>query len=498
MVTDTPPGMEIKTKQNGLPPFSVAAQWPRTAMNEQQWNIAGQRWAILRQVYPQEAQAWVEAAICHQKCGNHDTAESLLRTAMEQFPRHAGVAAAQIRHALICGKMEQADQLARAARDMFQRNLQVLHASAQAAQYCGKMEEALALNAQARTLFPEEPQAWEQYAELAMAAEDWPLALKRWAEVRVRFPKIATGYERAAVAANHLGDDRLARQLKAAREFGHQWLESLHQQNPLPAEEMKAPARSSFFSFVDLVLTKAKMNLKSEASQNYLRYLWWLIDPLLYMTVFYIFFGLILHRGGDNYLAYLLTGIVPFQWFAKTVQQSSNSIVAGKGIMHQVRVSPLFFPLVSVMQNLGKQTAVFAMLASFLTLGGLPPTLYWLGFIPVFVVQFVLIVAASCLVAMIVPFIRDVTYLVPTAIQFLLFCSGVFTTLESIPEAWRSVFLMNPMANILYQYRLIFVHQSWPDWVLLGWLALGCAMALGALILAYRHLASTFPRLVLE
>jgi lipopolysaccharide transport system permease protein len=496
MVTDTTPG--AFTQQSVLPPFAIAAQWARAAMNEQQWNAAHQRWAVLRQVYPQEAQTWLEAAICHQKCGEHDTAEALLQTAVVRFPKNAGVFTAQIHNALACGKLDRANQLACAAREMFQDNFQVFHASAQVAQCCGRMAEAFDINTQARTLFPKEPQAWVQYAELAMAAEDWPLALERWAEVRVRFPQIPAGYERAAVAANNLGDERLARQLKAAREFGNQWLETVCQQNPSPTERVKASPRPSLYAFIDLVLTKAKMNLKSEASQNYLRYLWWLIDPLLYMTVFYIFFGLILHRGGENYLAYLLTGIIPFQWFAKTVQQSSNSIVAGKGIMHQIRVSPLFFPLVSVMQNLGKQTAVFAMLAFFLTVGGLPPTLYWLGFIPIFAVHFVLIIAASCLVALIVPFIRDVTYLVPTAIQFLLFCSGVFTTLESIPEAWRSVFLMNPMANILYQYRLIFVHQSWPDWVLLGWLALGCALALAALILAYQHLASTFPRLVLE
>jgi lipopolysaccharide transport system permease protein len=246
------------------------------------------------------------------------------------------------------------------------------------------------------------------------------------------------------------------------------------------------------------VLTKGIFNLKSEASQNYLHYLWWLIDPLLYMTVFYVFFGLILHRGGENFLAYLLTGIIPFQWFAKTIAQSANSIVAGRGLMYQVRLFPMFFPLVAVIQNIGKQIPVFILLVCFLMLMGLHPTIYWLGFLPIVLVQLVVISTLSCLIAMFVPFVRDLVNIVPTGIQFLLFCSGVFYELNIIPIEWRTVFLMNPMANILYQYRRVFVYQSWPDWHLLGGLALACFAVLLLVIAGYRRLEPAFPRVVLE
>jgi len=481
-----------------LPAFNKAVDWPRSAMQERQWKIAAQRWALLRQVFPQQTETWLEAALCHQQDKDHATASDLLQTAVDKFAQNTKVLAAQIHFFLVCGELKQAEQQAEIARQRFPQNFDILYASAQVAQRCGKSIDAFDFNAQAREMYPQDSKGWEQYAELAMEAEDWSLALDRWAEVRTRFPKLVVGYERAAVAAKKTGNERLARQLKAAREYGHQWLESICQQDSSHTEKEFVSPRSSFRLFLDLVSTKAKMNLKSEVSQSYLRYLWWLIDPLLYMAVFYIFFGLLLKHGGPDYLAYLLTGLVPFQWFAKTVSQASNSIVAGKGLMNQVRLSPLFFPLVSVLQNSGRQLVAFVMLFTFLIVIGLHPTLYWLGFIPIVLVQFVLIVAASCLVSMIVPFIRDFAYLVPTGIQFLFFCSGVFTRLESIPERWHSVFLMNPMANILYQYRLVFVQHSWPDWAWLTWLAVGSALALGVIIVGYRYLEAVFPRVVLE
>jgi lipopolysaccharide transport system permease protein len=99
---------------------------------------------------------------------------------------------------------------------------------------------------------------------------------------------------------------------------------------------------------------------------------------------------------------------------------------------------------------------------------------------------------------MFVPFVRDLVNIVPTGIQFLLFCSGVFYELNIIPIEWRTVFLMNPMANILYQYRRVFVYQSWPDWHLLGGLALACFAVLLLVIAGYRRLEPAFPRVVLE
>ncbi|OBX34299.1 hypothetical protein A8U91_03352 [Halomonas elongata] len=187
------------------------------------------------------------------------------------------------------------------------------------------------MNRHAREHCPDRPLPWVQYAEMAMKARDWPTALERWADVRSRFPDHAQGYIRAAEAAEAMGQVRYSRQLKLAQEYGNDWLEKEANQAEDAGEVINPPRRRTLRMFWDLVWTKARLNLKSEASQNHLRYLWWILDPVLYMTVFYVVFGLLMERGGEGFIAYLLTGLVPFQWFAKTVQHTSNSIVGGRG-----------------------------------------------------------------------------------------------------------------------------------------------------------------------
>lgn len=166
--------------------------------------------------------------------------------------------------------------------------------------------------------------------------------------------------------------------------------------------------------------------------------------------------------------------------------------------MNKVRISPLFFPLVGVVQNLGRQLFVFFMLVLFLFFYGLPPSIHWLALVPLVLLQLFLIGSVSCMIAMIIPFARDLNNLVPTAVQFVMFSSGVFFSVERIPEQWQPLFFANPMANLLHQYRTIFLEASWPDWASLG-KVLACIGVLMLLVLCfYRQFEGKFARVVLE
>ena len=113
------------------------------------------------------------------------------------------------------------------------------------------------------------------------------------------------------------------------------------------------------FSFWQLVIIKVRFNLRSEAAQSYLSYAWWVLEPLLMMVVFYIVFKILLQRGTEDFVNFLLCGIVPWLWFAKCINQSGMSIVQGRGLISQVYLPKTFFPLVLVGQNSMKQVIVF-------------------------------------------------------------------------------------------------------------------------------------------
>jgi len=247
-----------------------------------------------------------------------------------------------------------------------------------------------------------------------------------------------------------------------------------------------------------LIWTKAIFNLRSEVHRNYLSYGWWVLEPVLHMGVYYLVFGILLSRGGENYPAFLLTGLVPWMWFLKSVASSSNSIISGQNLMIQVGIPSIFFPLVNLLQATLKQIPVFIILLGFLILQGFTPGLHWWALIPVFIVQALVTITIATTVAAIIPFVRDLSNLVPTGLTFLMFLSGIFYDYHMIPPYWQEVFLLNPMAFLLKCYREIFIDGALPDLHTLSLWGIASAISCLLLIQLYRYLRYIYPRIVLQ
>ena len=182
------------------------------------------------------------------------------------------------------------------------------------------------------------------------------------------------------------------------------------------------------------------------------------------MLVFYLVFGLLLRRGTENFVAYLLSGLIPWLWFSKSIGNSTSSIIQGKGLMMQVYLPKLIFPVVVICQDLVKQSIVMLLLLAFLYIYGISCTLTWLALPFLMLVQFFLISACAFVVAAIIPFLPDLRYLVNTGLMMLMFCSGVFYSIDTIPEKYHHLFFLNPIALLLDNYRRILLHNQWPEY----------------------------------
>ncbi len=220
---------------------------------------------------------------------------------------------------------------------------------------------------------------------------------------------------------------------------------------------------SAAFLFWQLVFLKIRFNLRSEAAQSYLSYAWWLLEPLLQMGVYYIVFDLLLHRGTEDFVAFLLCGIVPWLWFSKSVTQAGNSIIGGRGLISQTYLPKPFFPLVAIGQAFIKQLPVFILLFVFLFAYGYGFHWGWLWLIPIILAQILFTVAVSFIVAFAVPFARDLQYLIDAGIKMLMFGSGIFYSYEDVfIPAHREYFLLNPMANLIVNYRRVLMEDLTP------------------------------------
>ena len=244
-----------------------------------------------------------------------------------------------------------------------------------------------------------------------------------------------------------------------------------------------------FLQYFRLADTMAHMALRADAARYFLGYIWWVLEPLLWVGVFYVVFVLILNSRQPDFLIFLATGKLAFVWFSKTVTQASNSIINGKGLVGKISVPMSLFPMAVVQEGLYRQFAVFVLLTGLLVNEGYPITMTWWYLAPLMAVYYVMIVACSFLGACMVCIARDFSQLISLGVMFLLFMSGIFWDVRTLGDPAKTELLLNvnPLAFILDAFRQIMMYDKVPDMVHLSLIGIGFAVMTGIMVLLMRR-----------
>ena len=215
--------------------------------------------------------------------------------------------------------------------------------------------------------------------------------------------------------------------------------------------------------YLELVWYKALAELRAEAARAYLGFLWWIIEPVLYMAAFYVVFGIIFQRGGPDFVPFLLCGLLVWKWFGSTVVASSNTIMANAALMQQVYLPKYLFPSIVVVINTLKFLLVFSVLLVFLLVYGIRPTEAWLCLPLIILTQFLLVASIAGLVSATVPFVPDFRLFLDNAMMMLLFLSGIFFDIGTLSDKLQTIIRLNPMAVLIESYRVVLIDGQWPD-----------------------------------
>lgn len=182
---------------------------------------------------------------------------------------------------------------------------------------------------------------------------------------------------------------------------------------------------------------------------------WSILRPLLTMIIFTVVFGKIAKLPSNNvpYALLVFVGLVPWQFFSNGVSESSISLIGNANLISKIYFPRLLLPASAI------GVSLVDFLISFVFLIGL---MVWYGssvswqilLLPFFII---LALAASFgmgvgLAALNVRY-RDVRYVLPFIIQFGLFVSPVGFASEVVPEKWKIVYSLNPLAGIIDGFR---------------------------------------------
>jgi len=245
---------------------------------------------------------------------------------------------------------------------------------------------------------------------------------------------------------------------------------------------------NQYFGLVD---AQARMLLKADASKYTLGFLWWFLEPLMWVFVFYVVFNLILDSGrrSGDFIVFLACGKLAFIWFSKTVLQASGSIVASHGLVGKINVPKSLFPMSVMQESLYRQSSVYLLLFAILLINGVMPGLSWLWLLPIVLVNYLMIVACGLIGACLVCVVRDFHKFIAVGMTLLMFTSGLFWDVHDIgsPEKTEMLLAVNPLAFILDAHRQALMYHSSPDLLHLSAIGLGSGFLIAGTIWYMRN-----------
>lgn len=240
-------------------------------------------------------------------------------------------------------------------------------------------------------------------------------------------------------------------------------------------------------------------DIKIRYKQTLLGALWAILQPVLLMVVFSLFFGRLgkVPSDGVPYPIFSYTGLVPWTLFTYALTQASNSLVGNSQLLTKVYFPRLVLPIASTFAGVVDFALSFLVLIGMMVFYGLWPTWATLPMLPVLVV--VCLVASigvgMWLAALNVRY-RDVAYTLPFLTQLWLFATPIAYPSSEIPGQWRVLYGLNPMAGVIDGFRWAMIGTGRPPWGMLALSAVGSLALLLTGLFYFRRTERTFSDVV--
>jgi len=245
-----------------------------------------------------------------------------------------------------------------------------------------------------------------------------------------------------------------------------------------PSRQLLTLRLREVWAYRELLYFFVWRDIKIRYKQTVIGAAWALLQPFVTMLVFTLFFGRLakLPTNGLPYPIFYYCALLPWTYFATSLQNATNVIVEQQRLVTKVYFPRLVLPISAVVSGLVDFAIAFGILVALMAYYHISPTKSVLLLPAFLLLALVTALGFGLWLSALNAIYRDVRYILPFLIQFWMFASPVAYSTSLVPEHWRWAYGLNPMAGVIEGFR----------WALTGTglapapfcLASGCGVAL--------------------
>lgn len=252
-----------------------------------------------------------------------------------------------------------------------------------------------------------------------------------------------------------------------------------------------------------LIRYLVQADLQKKGADTLLGNLWWVIDPLLQMLIYFVLVSVIFQRGGPDYPLFLFSAILPWKWFSSSINDGIKSVTSSEQLVRQIQFPKLVLPVAAGVAAIANFAFGLIPLFGLMLLFYRDRIEWTLLLLPVVaVVQLVFNMGMTVLLSALNVFYRDIGNLARHVLRLWFYLSPALFSIEQMTHATREfpiiqkVLLLNPWATLFTAYHAVIYEGILPDWRSLIEVLIGSIVFLAITTILFKRLEPTFAKVL--
>lgn len=218
----------------------------------------------------------------------------------------------------------------------------------------------------------------------------------------------------------------------------------------------------NLYEYRELLKSNVKKEIRGKYKGSFLGVLWSFINPLLQTIVYTIVFSIIMKNDMDNYLIFVVTGIIPWNFFLTSMIQGMTTIKTNSGIIKKVYFPREILPISVVLSGLVNFFISCLIILVFCVFSGVGVSWHIILVPVIAVIQFLFTLGLVFALSAINIYIQDTEYIVQFVLNMLFYATPILYTATDLPANFAMLLNLNPMTYILTSYRDLFMYHILP------------------------------------
>lgn len=232
--------------------------------------------------------------------------------------------------------------------------------------------------------------------------------------------------------------------------------------------------------YKEYAIYSAKSGLKAEVANSHLSWLWWILDPLLFMIVYSFLAVIVFGKSEQYFAAFVFIGLSCWDFFSKTVKQSVKIVSKNSSIVSKVYMPKYILIIIQMMSNAFKMFISYILVVGIMLLYWVPVTYKIIYIIPLFLTLFMITFGVSTIFLHFGVFVEDLYNVINVLLKFVFYLSGIFYSIgKRVPAPYSEILLkLNPVAFLMDSLRKCMIYSTTPNMILvLVWFLIGLLLA---------------------